>query len=67
MLPPGITAEPYRELLAGALDAVRAFDARALVVSLGFDTATGDPAGGRGPGRRLRLARRRGTVTARQW
>jgi acetoin utilization deacetylase AcuC-like enzyme len=45
VLPPGITGARYRELLAGALDVVRAFGAQALVVSLGFDTAAGDPAG----------------------
>jgi acetoin utilization deacetylase AcuC-like enzyme len=45
LLPPGIEGSDYRRLLRSALQALEAFNPDALVVSLGFDTAAGDPAG----------------------
>jgi acetoin utilization deacetylase AcuC-like enzyme len=45
-LPPGTNQEAYREILAQALEAIRAFRADFLVVSLGVDTVLEDPVGG---------------------
>ena len=44
-LPPGVMGDAYRDHLAVALGAIKASGAQAIVVSLGFDTAIGDPAG----------------------
>ncbi len=47
-LPRGTGFARWREALRGALNAVRAFGAQALVVSLGVDTFEGDPISGFG-------------------
>lgn len=44
-LPERISPEQYREALADALRIVRRYDPAFLIVSAGFDTATGDPTG----------------------
>jgi len=44
-LPEGTGGEEYRSVLRGALQRVRRFAPRYLVVSLGLDTAKGDPTG----------------------
>lgn len=43
LLPGATWASPYEETLVRALETVRAFGARGLVVSLGLDTHRGDP------------------------
>jgi acetoin utilization deacetylase AcuC-like enzyme len=48
LLPPHTEGDDYRRLLATALEALGAFDPAAIVVSLGFDTAAGDPSGDAG-------------------
>jgi acetoin utilization deacetylase AcuC-like enzyme len=45
-LPPGTGEQAYREVLAQALEEIRAFKPDFLVVSLGVDTVQGDPVGG---------------------
>ncbi len=45
-LPNGTGARQYLRALDTALDKIRAFQAEKLVVSVGFDTLLGDPAGG---------------------
>ena len=45
-LPLGTPDGPYLETLEEALEAIREFDPRCLVVSAGFDIFTGDPVGG---------------------
>jgi acetoin utilization deacetylase AcuC-like enzyme len=45
-LSPGTGEQVYREVLAQALEGIRAFKPDFLVVSLGVDTAQGDPVGG---------------------
>ena len=45
-LPPGTDLQSYRETLAEALEAIRAFRPDFLVVSLGVDTVMEDPVGG---------------------
>jgi acetoin utilization deacetylase AcuC-like enzyme len=44
-LPENLDGERYRKVLAGALEKIRKFDPQFLVVSLGLDTAKGDPTG----------------------
>ena len=44
-LPENITAERYRATLALALNRIRDFSPRYLVICLGLDTAKGDPTG----------------------
>jgi acetoin utilization deacetylase AcuC-like enzyme/GNAT superfamily N-acetyltransferase len=44
-LPEQVTTTQYQDVLRQALRRVKAFDARFLVVALGFDTAKGDPTG----------------------
>ncbi|HNP63085.1 MAG TPA: histone deacetylase family protein [Woeseiaceae bacterium] len=40
-----LNGEQYRKVLSGALDKIRKFDPQFLVLSLGLDTAKGDPTG----------------------
>jgi len=44
-LPENLDGERYRKVLAGALEKIRKFSPQFLVVSLGLDTAKGDPTG----------------------
>lgn len=44
-LPENLDGERYRKVLAGALEKIRKYDPQFLVLSLGLDTAKGDPTG----------------------
>jgi acetoin utilization deacetylase AcuC-like enzyme len=44
-LPENLDGERYRQVLTGALDKIRKFGPQFLVLSLGLDTAKGDPTG----------------------
>jgi acetoin utilization deacetylase AcuC-like enzyme len=44
-LPENLDGERYRTVLAGALNKIRKFNPQFLVLSLGLDTAKGDPTG----------------------